>query len=130
VVTDERLVDIVAERFDAGIRLGEQVARDMVAVQVGGRQRLVVVGTQVRGRSVFELRRSSPRNSVAARLDPTAPRSLEGGRPRTALEEGLTRSEPGRQEEGRNLSLRIAHRAGRAPGSVPNRLIHRKKGTR
>ena len=43
LVTDERLVDIVAERFDAGIRLGEQVVRDMVAVQVGGRQRLVVV---------------------------------------------------------------------------------------
>jgi DNA-binding transcriptional LysR family regulator len=45
LVTDQRLVDIVAERFDAGIRLGEQVVRDMVAVQVGGRQRLVVVGT-------------------------------------------------------------------------------------
>jgi DNA-binding transcriptional LysR family regulator len=45
LVTDERLVDIVAEHFDAGIRLGEQVVRDMVAVQVGGRQRLVVVGT-------------------------------------------------------------------------------------
>jgi DNA-binding transcriptional LysR family regulator len=45
LVTDERLVDIVAERFDAGIRLGEQVVRDMVAVQIGGRQRLVVVGT-------------------------------------------------------------------------------------
>jgi NAD(P)-dependent dehydrogenase (short-subunit alcohol dehydrogenase family) len=30
-------VDIVAERFDAGLRLGEQVVRDMVAVQVGGR---------------------------------------------------------------------------------------------
>jgi DNA-binding transcriptional LysR family regulator len=45
MVTDERLVDIVAERFDAGIRLGEQVMREMVAVQVGGRQRLVIVGT-------------------------------------------------------------------------------------
>ena len=45
LVSDERLVDIVAERFDAGIRLGEQVVRDMVAVQIGGRQRLVIVGT-------------------------------------------------------------------------------------
>jgi DNA-binding transcriptional LysR family regulator len=45
LVTDERLVDIVAERFDAGIRLGEQVLRDMIAVPVGGRQRLIVVGT-------------------------------------------------------------------------------------
>jgi DNA-binding transcriptional LysR family regulator len=45
LVSDDRLVDIVAERFDAGIRLGEQVVRDLVAVQIGGRQRLVVVGT-------------------------------------------------------------------------------------
>jgi DNA-binding transcriptional LysR family regulator len=45
LLSDDRLVDIVAERFDAGIRLGEQVMRDMVAVQVGGRQRLVIVGT-------------------------------------------------------------------------------------
>ena len=45
LVSDDRLVDIVAERFDAGIRLGEQVVRDMVAVPIGGRQRLVVVGT-------------------------------------------------------------------------------------
>ncbi len=45
LVSDDRLVDIVAERFDAGIRLGEQVVRDMVAVEIGGRQRLVVIGT-------------------------------------------------------------------------------------
>ena len=45
LVSDDRLVDIVAERFDAGIRLGEQVLRDMIALQIGGRQRLVVVGT-------------------------------------------------------------------------------------
>lgn len=42
---DDTLVDIVAHRFDAGIRLGERVERDMVAVEVGGRQRLVVVAT-------------------------------------------------------------------------------------
>jgi len=45
LVSGDRLVDIVAEHFDAGIRLGEQVVRDMVAVQIGGRQRLLVVGT-------------------------------------------------------------------------------------
>jgi DNA-binding transcriptional LysR family regulator len=45
LVCDDRLVDIVAHRFDAGIRLGERLARDMVAVEVGGRQRLVVVAT-------------------------------------------------------------------------------------
>lgn len=45
LVIDDHLVDIVAGRFDAGIRLGERLAKDMVAIEVGGRQRLVVVGT-------------------------------------------------------------------------------------
>jgi len=45
LVIDDRLVDVVAGRFDAGIRLGERVEKDMVAVEVGGRQRLVVVAT-------------------------------------------------------------------------------------
>lgn len=45
VVTDTKLTDIVAERFDAGIRLGESVAKDMVAVPIGPSTiRLVVVG--------------------------------------------------------------------------------------
>jgi len=44
VVTDARLIDIVAERFDAGIRLGESVAKDMVAAPIGPPMRLVVVG--------------------------------------------------------------------------------------
>ncbi|MDR3374240.1 MAG: LysR family transcriptional regulator, partial [Ancalomicrobiaceae bacterium] len=38
------LTDIVAERFDAGIRIGEQVAADMIAVRVGPDLRLAVVG--------------------------------------------------------------------------------------
>src|SRR3569623_1437291 len=41
----DRLIDVVAGRCDAGIRLGERVEKDMVAVEVGGRQRLVVVAT-------------------------------------------------------------------------------------
>jgi len=40
-----RLIDIVAERFDAGVRLGEQVAKDMVAVRIGPDMRMAVVGT-------------------------------------------------------------------------------------
>jgi DNA-binding transcriptional LysR family regulator len=39
-----RLTDIVEERFDAGIRLGEAVAKDMVAVRVSPDMRMVVVG--------------------------------------------------------------------------------------
>lgn len=44
VVIDTGLTDIVAERYDAGVRLGEQVARDMVAVSIGPEMRLAVVG--------------------------------------------------------------------------------------
>jgi len=39
------LADIVAERFDAGVRLGEQVARDMVAARIGPDFSMAVVGT-------------------------------------------------------------------------------------
>jgi DNA-binding transcriptional LysR family regulator len=35
--------DIVAERFDAGVRLGEQVAKDMIAVRLGPEIRMAVV---------------------------------------------------------------------------------------
>ena len=41
---DYTLADIVAERFEAGVRLGEQVAKDMVAVRIGPDERFVVVG--------------------------------------------------------------------------------------
>ncbi len=45
VVVDYGLTDIVAERYDAGIRLGEQVAKDMIAVRIGPDMRMAVVGT-------------------------------------------------------------------------------------
>jgi DNA-binding transcriptional LysR family regulator len=41
---DAALTDIVTERYDAGVRLGEQVAKDMVAVRIGPDLRMVVVG--------------------------------------------------------------------------------------
>ena len=41
---DYGLTDIVSERFDAGVRLGEQVAKDMVAVPIGPEGRMAVVG--------------------------------------------------------------------------------------
>jgi DNA-binding transcriptional LysR family regulator len=43
VAVDNGFIDIVAERYDAGIRLGEQVERDMVALRVGPDQRMAVV---------------------------------------------------------------------------------------
>ncbi|MCK1274190.1 LysR family transcriptional regulator [Bradyrhizobium sp. 61] len=44
LVVDYGLTDIVAERYDAGVRLGEQVARDMIAVRIGPEMRMAVVG--------------------------------------------------------------------------------------
>lgn len=44
VVIDYGLTDIVAERYDAGIRLGGMVAKDMVAVPIGADMRMAVVG--------------------------------------------------------------------------------------
>ena len=41
---DATLTDVVAERYDAGIRLGEQVAKDMIAVRIGPDIRMAVVG--------------------------------------------------------------------------------------
>lgn len=45
ITTDNALKDIVSERFDAGIRLGEQVAKDMIAVPVSPPMRMAVVGS-------------------------------------------------------------------------------------
>lgn len=42
---DSSLTDIVAERFDAGIRLGEQVAKDMIAVRIGPDIRMAAVAS-------------------------------------------------------------------------------------
>jgi DNA-binding transcriptional LysR family regulator len=45
LVVEDRLVDIVGTRFDAGVRLGEKVEKDMVAVRLGGDLRMMVVGS-------------------------------------------------------------------------------------
>jgi DNA-binding transcriptional LysR family regulator len=44
IVVDYGLTDIVAERYDAGVRFGEQVAKDMIAVRIGPDIRMAVVG--------------------------------------------------------------------------------------
>jgi DNA-binding transcriptional LysR family regulator len=43
IAVDYGLTDIVAERFDAGVRPGETVAKDMVAVRIGPDMRMAVV---------------------------------------------------------------------------------------
>ncbi|XBS71705.1 LysR family transcriptional regulator [Acerihabitans sp. KWT182] len=44
ITVDNALTDIVSGRFDAGIRLGEQVAKDMIAVRIAPDMRMAVVG--------------------------------------------------------------------------------------
>jgi DNA-binding transcriptional LysR family regulator len=46
VVIENALTDIAAEGFDAGVRLGEQVAKDMIAVRIGPEVRFAVVGAK------------------------------------------------------------------------------------
>jgi len=46
IVIDQGLTDIVAERYDAGVRCGEQVAKDMIAVRIGPDIRMAVVGAR------------------------------------------------------------------------------------
>lgn len=45
VIADDKLADIVAERFDAGVRLGESVAKDMVSVRIGPDERAAIVAS-------------------------------------------------------------------------------------
>ena len=45
ITTEDRLVDIVASGYDAGVRFGESVERDMVAVRSGPDLRMAVVGS-------------------------------------------------------------------------------------
>ncbi|WP_277960726.1 LysR family transcriptional regulator [Pseudomonas sp. RIT-To-2] len=45
ICADGALTDIVKEGFDAGVRLGQQVERDMVAMRISADMRLIVVGT-------------------------------------------------------------------------------------
>lgn len=62
LVAEDALVDIVASGFDAGVRFGESLQQDMVAVPLGPAQRFVVVG--------------SP-DYLASHGTPTCPRELQ-----------------------------------------------------
>jgi DNA-binding transcriptional LysR family regulator len=54
---DNALTDIVANQFDAGVRAGEQVAKDMIAVRIGPDMRMAVVGAPTYFKSRPEPRR-------------------------------------------------------------------------
>jgi DNA-binding transcriptional LysR family regulator len=44
MIVDYGLTDIVAQQYDAGVRSGQQVAKDMIAVRIGPDMRMAVVG--------------------------------------------------------------------------------------
>lgn len=51
ITADYGLTDIVAQRYDAGVRSGEQVGKDMIAVRIGPDMRMAVVGAPAYFRS-------------------------------------------------------------------------------
>lgn len=57
ITVDYTLSDIVAQRYDAGVRLGDQVAKDMIAVRIGPDLRIAVVGS-----TAYFATRSKPRH--------------------------------------------------------------------
>lgn len=65
ISVDYALADIVAGRFDAGVRLGEIVARDMIALPIGPDQRMAVVASPA---------------YLAERPEPRTPQDLTGHR--------------------------------------------------
>ena len=64
IILDEGLTDIVAGRFDAGIRIGEQIQKDMVAVRIGPDLRMAVVGSP----SYFENRKIPIRPVISGNI--------------------------------------------------------------
>jgi LysR family glycine cleavage system transcriptional activator len=69
IVIDERLVDIVAEGYDAGVRLSESIERDMVQVRVTDPFRFVIVGSP----RYFERYGTPERPEDLLRVDRLAP---------------------------------------------------------
>src|SRR6266704_3989529 len=63
IICDYGLTDIVSQRFDAGVRNGEQVAKGMIAVRIGPDVRMAVVGAP---------------SSMPSRPEPKKPQDLIG----------------------------------------------------
>ena len=64
IIIDYGLTDIVAQRYDAGVRSGEQVAKDMIAVRIAPDMRMAVVGAP----SYFKSRPELDHNCITLRL--------------------------------------------------------------
>lgn len=73
---DGALTDIVADRFDAGVRLGEHLTKEMIAIPIGPELRLAVVGSPD-----YLARHPAPREpqDLAAHRCINIPLSTKGG---------------------------------------------------
>jgi len=67
VSIEPALTDIVTEQYDAGVRLGEQIARDMIALRIGPDLRRVVVGCPA-----YSLNTASRSNRKTSRITAVA----------------------------------------------------------
>jgi DNA-binding transcriptional LysR family regulator len=83
---ESALTDIVAERFDAGVRLGEQVEKDMIAVRIAPDAHMIVVAAP----SCFEIRArpATPRDLTRYPCRPMVASTL-GNSQRTAMRSGF-----------------------------------------
>jgi DNA-binding transcriptional LysR family regulator len=83
IAVDYGLTDIVSQRYDAGVRSGEQVGKDMIALRIGPELRMAVVGAPA-----YFRKRSEP--VLVAPLSPVPPQ--QGARPplRMAIRRPLT----------------------------------------
>jgi len=66
------LVDIVAERFDAGVRIGEALEKDMIATRIGPDWRFSVVGSPSTRYPKHPMSFVGKTASISASLDPEA----------------------------------------------------------
>jgi hypothetical protein len=89
-IVDYGLIDSVAERYDAGVRLGEQVAKDMIAVRIGPDTRMAVVGAPSyfakrggRARRRLARRSAPPRRFTPGARDAKNRRQIPSARPET-----------------------------------------------
>jgi DNA-binding transcriptional LysR family regulator len=66
IAVDHRMIDIVAERYDAGVRNGEQVAKDMIAVRIGPDMRMAAGTEEAAGPHGAQLHQPAPADARRA----------------------------------------------------------------
>ncbi|MCS5881056.1 LysR substrate-binding domain-containing protein [Klebsiella variicola subsp. variicola] len=115
ITVDNGLTDIVDGRFDAGVRLGEQVAKEMIAVRIAPDMRMAVVGSPAYLQQAGTPQ--TPWGSCAASLHQSAPADT-----RWTLRLGVCPRRPGYPGPGGGASdpqqPAAAHRCGGGGASV------------